>query len=249
MSERSYFSLRYAIPGYTFILVVVGINHAPLLTILPGNGFTVIFGALLAFLSLLSGSAIGFLVSQIWWWRFQKKFGTLGLEEFRETSLKALSETFGLEESQLEGYPKRKLLAVLDYVTHYNADKGVLTLSQRRWDMYHVLSSIFCSLCLAVVAGIVCRIFCEFTVFNGHFSTIFNVTASAETVVLAFLFVIVAFLLFILRKQIKWVKESSAYIHEARIRSCKLRKDDLERAFPDIFPPKTVAPASEKEGV
>lgn len=237
MPERQYFSLRYAIPGYTFILLIIGINHAPLLAILPGTGFATVFGAFLAFLSLLSGSAIGFLVSQVWWWRFQKDIGILGLEEFKKTSYRALSETFDLEESQIEGYPKRKLVAVLDYVTHYDADKGVLGLSQRRWDMYHVLSSTSYSMGIAVGAGIICRIILEFTVFNGAFSIICNVAALIEAVVLAFLLALVTFLLLVLRKQRRWMRKSCAYIHEARIRNCKLKKDDLKKAFPDIFPP------------
>jgi len=82
MAERQYFSLRYAIPGYAFILLVIAINYVPLLNILPE--FSEVFGAFLAFLSLFSGSAIGFLICQAWWWWFQGHAGIWGISEFKE---------------------------------------------------------------------------------------------------------------------------------------------------------------------
>lgn len=67
MSERQYFSLRYAIPGFAFILILIGINFVPLLKFLEEiPAFKDSFGAFLAFFSLFSGSAIGFLISQFW---------------------------------------------------------------------------------------------------------------------------------------------------------------------------------------
>ena len=67
MSERSFFDWRTALPGYTFILIILGLNYSPLFEIFKSQGIQSTFGAILAFLTLVSGSAIGFLVSQVWW--------------------------------------------------------------------------------------------------------------------------------------------------------------------------------------
>jgi len=61
MSERRYFSLRYTVPGYTFILLVIGINYVPLIEFMKTTGAPEVFGAILAFASLLTGSALGYL--------------------------------------------------------------------------------------------------------------------------------------------------------------------------------------------
>jgi hypothetical protein len=70
MSEREYFSLRYAVPGFTFILIILGLNYSPLLSILRASGTTEVFGVFLSLLSLFAGSAIGFLVAQISYFYF-----------------------------------------------------------------------------------------------------------------------------------------------------------------------------------
>jgi len=72
MPERSFFDWRTAFLGYTFILIIMGINYIPLAKILENTSLGSTFGAVLAFLTLVSGSAIGFLVSQVWWWHFQR---------------------------------------------------------------------------------------------------------------------------------------------------------------------------------
>jgi hypothetical protein len=82
MSQRHFFSFRYSIPGYTFIVLVIGTNYVPLFEVLTARGFESVFVAFLAFLSLLSGSAIGFLISQFWYWKFQKKIGIFGVKQF-----------------------------------------------------------------------------------------------------------------------------------------------------------------------
>ena len=69
MAERSYFSLRLAIPGYTFLLLFISINFRVVLfslqTIYKIPEFLELFYALLL---ALSGSAFGFLISQTWFW-------------------------------------------------------------------------------------------------------------------------------------------------------------------------------------
>ena len=54
MPERGYFSFRYSIPGYTFILLVIAVNIVPLLTILSDASIGPFFGAFLAFVKKLT---------------------------------------------------------------------------------------------------------------------------------------------------------------------------------------------------
>lgn len=243
MSERQYFSLRYAIPGYTFILLIIGINHRPLFKILTIYGLD--FGAFLGFLSLLSGGAIGFLVSQIWWLRFQWKVSILGLKEYKK-SVEVIFKVYGLEKPQCNKDKQRKYLTAIDYITHSRAEKNVLTLSERRWALYHILSSTVCSLLLGAIAGTIYRIYFEFTVFNGYFlikrilhgefiPEAAKVAATAESGPLICIFVIVVFLSFILWVQKKWIATMCASLHEARIRSSMVTQRELKEAFPDLF--------------
>jgi hypothetical protein len=73
MPSKSFFDWRSALPGYVFILIIIGINYSPLLEILAAHEAQSIFGAILAFLTLLSGTSIGILVSQFWWNFYQLK--------------------------------------------------------------------------------------------------------------------------------------------------------------------------------
>jgi hypothetical protein len=70
LAERSLFDYRYAIPGYTFLLVIIAANVDLLgFAKLGGNtGLSLLAGFLVAF----SGSPLGFLISQPWFLYFRK---------------------------------------------------------------------------------------------------------------------------------------------------------------------------------
>lgn len=68
MSERTYFSFRYAIPGYTFLAIILLINIEYFIEHMKQLSDSItLFGIILGFFTLLSGSAIGFIISQIWY--------------------------------------------------------------------------------------------------------------------------------------------------------------------------------------
>jgi len=153
MPERSFFDLRYAIPGYTFIIWILGINHVPLLTS-KVFGSEPAFGVFLAFLAFLGGSSTGFLVSQWWWWSFQRNVKEY--DDFEE-SIEALRKKYGLIKPQdKEG--KKKALTIHDYLVHSEENEKVHEYNARRWDMYHLFSSERVSLRLAVFSGFIYRI-------------------------------------------------------------------------------------------
>lgn len=235
-AERQYFSLRYAIPGYTFILIVVIINYVPLLAILKTRGFEPVFGAFLAFLSLLSGSAIGFLVSQFWWCRFQKNRSIFGVERFREITIEAFTNRYETIRAHTDN-ERRMIIAACDYVSHSKTRKNLLDLSERRWDMYHLLSTTRDTLWIAFTVGVLCRILygVQTLLQNGFGKDYFSVLF--ELLALAFIFVGLIFLTFSLKKGIEAIIDEYAYLAAARIRTSKVRRHELERAFPDLFPP------------
>jgi hypothetical protein len=144
MPEREYFSFRYAIPGYIFILLVVAINHVPLLRFLEITEAGEVFAALLGFLSLFAGSALGFLISQIWYWWFgrkrAKKPGVYGIDELEQVDKALIKklQKLGLRKDAEDN--KRAMLAIADYIV-YRKEELLLGYARRRWDMYHVLSS------------------------------------------------------------------------------------------------------------
>lgn len=255
MSERTYFSLRYAVPGYTFILLVIGINYIPLWEILKRSGIESTFGAFLAFLSLLGGSAFGFLVSQFWWWLFQKNFGV-----YERKPVKALIDRYKLTKSP-KSKPKKGVLAVYGYIIHSKREKGVHIYTERRWDIYHLLSSELYTLLIGAVLGLICRVFLEVFLFKVYFSFTFHDFFSflkySEFWVLLFIFVSVVFLLFLLQRGRDWVITEYDALSEAAIKESKVTKAKLREIFPPDFFDLTIikgigdrrAEKFEKEGI
>ena len=122
MSERTFFTLRYALPGYIFLLSVILVNWESLFSV---RALSPVFGALFAFLYLLSGSAIGFLVSQLWYVYFNwRLFGKYYYHDKINTILKKLTP--------LESFDKHALQVFSDYIQRLSTSKGMLTYSQRR---------------------------------------------------------------------------------------------------------------------
>lgn len=259
LSERGYFSLRYAVPGFTLILLVLGINYAPL-TVLLNNLNNVDFGTFLAFFSLLSGSAIGFLVTQIYWFLFQKKKGILGIdkpklfgdygpefpgdygpeetfEEYRPEKIviKVLCEKYDLNEDTLSDITneneQRKLVAVLDYISHSEGDNRRFTLMTRRWDMYHLLESTRYTLGIGTFFGGILRSIVCFG-FKGYYGPFCHV----EFLILVPIGILVLILNCILHKSKNWVIGEHIYLLEARIRMSTVTITDLVNAFPNFIP-------------
>jgi len=249
MSERTYFSLKYAIPGYTFILLVIGINYAPLIKII-GSISTEVFAAFVGFLSLLGGSAIGFLVSQFWWYYFQSNGGIFGVEKYKKP-LKFFCEKYKII------YPKKfkeqnKVTSIFDYVGFSEArseDDPMLRLATSRWDMYHLLRAALWALGLGLLAGILLRIYFEYYLFNMLFWQLSNYKTleSAELWAQILIFFSVGVLACLLKKGSDWVITESGLNLEARIKSFKFKVDDLIRIFPTDLFSLTIVPGINQE--
>ena len=184
MPERHYFSLRYAIPGYTLILLVVATNYVPLFRALETASVGTFFGAFLAFLSLLTGSALGFLVAQIWWCYFKsKKKNIFGIKELRST-LNVFVEAYHLPKETRKC--RLQIGAVLDYV--FNLYKPTeLRIAERKWDMYHLLSTAMLTLIIKWSLGIFFRLYSEAFLFHLSFSIYGNEGVSGQSYLLKLL--------------------------------------------------------------
>lgn len=162
MSERTFFSFRWAIPGITFVLLIMVINYIPLLTFFDTTGFDPTFGAFVAFLTLLGGSPIGFLVSQLWW----AIFIVIGADYWMaKKSTELLIKTCGLTKRQCL-QDKRKVIVVFDYIIHYDQqenEKELFKYQVRRWDILHFFYSEIITLLLGL--GVGC--FLRFWLFSG----------------------------------------------------------------------------------
>jgi len=168
MSVRGYFTLRNAIPGYSFTLILLILNAVPLIKILEIYQISDFLVASLTFFTLLSGSAVGFLISQIWWFYWQGHAGILGDKEY-ENTVKAFQEVYGINIPSKDQIRARRLVvSAMDYADHTKISrnhKELLTLTERRWDMFHTLSSTFVALILSLILGVFISVF---SVFNAN---------------------------------------------------------------------------------
>lgn len=155
MSSREYFSLRYAVPGFSFILIIVGLNFLPMYDILKALGTTEILAIILSFLSLFTGSAIGFLFTQIWFWRYHSKRIYAPILKHLE---KPMIENLGWRPGEYTEDKEVAMSAILDYILCDEKENKFWQYGQRRWDIYHILSCTKVSLLIGYCVGYIFRI-------------------------------------------------------------------------------------------
>lgn len=229
MPEREYFSLRYAIPGYTFILLLIAINYVPLIEILDRTGVESAFGAFLAFLSLFTGSALGFLISQFHWRDFDRKrfFRAWKLESLGKQLIKGCDLPTDISDEKLE--------VVVDYILQRQDSKYIHEYIQRRWDMYHVLSAIKWALFLGALTGIAFRIYYQFFLYWSQSFT--QRAIFAETFALMFIVACAVVLFIIVHLAVGRSVNVYGAIIEALIRKSaeNVSKEEIKKVFPTFF--------------
>jgi hypothetical protein len=232
MSEREYFSVRYLIPGSTFLLLILAYNIFPLYGFLRTSQVSVtLFGA---FLAVLGSPTVGFLVSQFWWkWReFRHIPWKMGGAEILAKKLPSLKS---------DGKNQAKALIVYDYIFHseLHSKKNLEGLSKyafRRYDNYVLLSCANMCLVLGASLGIAGRLttFVLFPAFSfGEHETVWLALVSIATVILTAL----------LYDGMQRVWQDHKAIHEAIINTLitdkKIDENTLRQIFPDYFEGKT----------
>jgi hypothetical protein len=169
MSEREYFSLRYLVPGFSFILIIVGLNFFPIFDFLMKVGGEAginenMFGIVLSFLTLFAGSSIGFLVSQIWFLVFN--------------SFRGEAKIYGPLEGAMEKYldwgprgtGKRDkdiaLSTILDYLLLADKDEKKWKFCQRKWDLYIIMKCTLTALAVGLILGLGLRAFLNWSIYG-----------------------------------------------------------------------------------
>jgi hypothetical protein len=151
LSDREYFSIRYSIPGYIFILFIIAVNCFPLLKLATPLHLDSFFGAFLAFVSLLAGSALGFLISQLWYLYYEHRGSLFGIPELRHIPRPMLGK--------LKLSTGERANIVLDYLLNKKPRPELWRHLQRRIDMYNTLSCTGLSLAIGYSLGMLLRIY------------------------------------------------------------------------------------------
>jgi hypothetical protein len=247
MSQREFFSYRFAVPGYIFILFLLAINYVPLLTILKETGLDSAFGAFLAFLSLFTGSALGFMIAQFWWWWFNHKGRTFGLKKL-EGAEKALINKYKPEiENAAETERKKWHILIFDYII-LNGDKQgdkLWKYAERRWDIYHVLSSTCLALIISYIIGVFVRIYFEIFIFQSSVLTLINAFSwdflsgsyGAEFFAQIFFLICMIISLAFVQKGRENIIEEYSRIVEAVVHHSHIERERLRAIFPSCFKP------------
>lgn len=154
-------TLRYGVPGFSFIIVVLFTSWRIILEELSkfqntGPDFS---GPLLAaFLAFVGGIPTGFIISQLYFLLFQatggygKRIDWPALFKRNQAKFKLRSH---LETVSKYGAPKGKELIVFDFVLHGSKEEGIIRYLHRRWDIIHSLWSTILALVLALPFGFI----------------------------------------------------------------------------------------------
>jgi hypothetical protein len=138
MSARSFFDIRYTIPGYTFILYFILVNLESfvffVVKIAELESITLL-GIIFGFLTLLSGAALGFLVSQPWHALNNLFFRIRPYERVN----KRIKQRFSIEK--------------MDYKVLSTKKKALIDYLMRRWDLFNLMGAIISAIGLGTLFG------------------------------------------------------------------------------------------------
>jgi hypothetical protein len=232
MSTRGYFEQRNLIPGTVFILFIGAFNFTLVLNLLSQES------ALIGIVGILLGSpAIGFLVSQMWYWYIQ--------HNYRIYSWAPVTKM--VELYQLEKIEKKKVLVMFDYILHHglhSTHEGLSSYGFRRYDNYVILSVTRLCIVFGTVFGVLIRILRELYPIKAYDFKVLstNFINSPEFPVCILLTVTIVLLLMFLGKGIQSVKTEYDEMHTAVIirahnvySGVSISRQDLTDVFPDYF--------------
>ena len=172
------------------------------------------------------------------WYNWQKDYGIVSHEVYNE-SLKKFFENFKINnnfwtkekyveilESKDGKYDdwKRELHTAVDYASHYEADEKILSMAERRWDMFHTLSATEISLGLGWLFGLIIRAVYQFLFVGTLKINLYNSLTQVQIGALIIIILLTLILLCMFEKQKKWLLTISAHLHKTRIINSKLKE-------------------------
>ncbi len=231
MSEREYFSARYLITGSTFLLLILAYNVYPLYDFLKTSQVSVsLFGVIFA---VIGSPTIGFLISQLWWWRFERTFGIWQMSGVEQ--LTAYCSDLKTETKE----DRKNAFFVYDYVLHsklHGSSKmeGLSKYAVRRYDNYILLSSAKFSLILGVCLGLSSRLITPL-----FFNSVPYFIGWQEIVWWGIVSIFAFILALSLCKGAQKVWQEHKKVHvaviKALINESEIDKGKLRQIFPDYF--------------
>ena len=183
------------------------------------------------------------------WYNWQKDYGIVSHEVYNE-SLKKFFENFKINnnfwtkekyveilESKDGKYDdwKRELHTAVDYASHYEADEKILSMAERRWDMFHTLSATEISLGLGWLFGLIIRAVYQFLFVGTLKINLYNSLTQVQIGALIIIILLTLILLCMFEKQKKWLLTISAHLHKTRIINSKLKEPNWSKIFPELF--------------
>ncbi len=151
---RSWFSYRYAFPGFVFIIFVVLMNLDAFRFLVSARFLNLDAAAFTAVLTFLSGPAVGFIVAQVYYLLVRLGIRRLFFRKSRELIESAKIVSKGSLTLMREG----SFMADFDYWAFAKIEKPLLTYLTRRWDLFQVLSSTALSIVIGMIVGYVLKI-------------------------------------------------------------------------------------------
>jgi hypothetical protein len=248
MADREYFSLRYLAPGFTFVLIFIGLNFLPVLDILKAIGATNenTFGVIISLVSLFASSAIGFLISQVWFglWFNPKRIAARINEPLEETMNLKLKWKLRKKGEKRTKDRDHALIAILNYML-LKGKECEWNFCQRKWDIYLLLGCTLASLFLSAVLGFVSRLVLNYTFYGeiqalsslGSFRSL-NSATQFDILLFAFTCASALFLsvvLFLARKQVFREYFPMMKILINRNATNVAFKTEVRDTFPDFF--------------
>ncbi len=145
---RSWFSYRYAFPGFAFIIFVVLANSDMLVYSSLWGFLSLDLAAIISFLTFLSGPAVGFIVTQGYYLLvyayIRKWFFNGSWEKLKKAGIVKERSTF---------------MADIDYWACTKIRKTLFDYLTRRWDLFHVLNSTAYAIVISMITGYCLRFF------------------------------------------------------------------------------------------
>lgn len=243
MPEREYFSLRYLAPGFSFILIVIGLNYAPIIDILKATASGTnenALGLVLSLVSLLASSAIGFLISQFWFaWFNGRRIDARIYEPLEKTMNAKLGWKLGRKGKERD----QALSSIMDYMLLRGEEKE-WKYCQRKWDIYMLLGCTLASLVLGVIVGLISRVTLNSLFYLVEPSKWLNAFQSLDQVakidIMLFVFTLISVLFLGIVLSLTKGQAFGEYYPMMEILinrngSKSELKQELKEAFPDLF--------------
>jgi len=159
--------LRYGVPGYAFIGVIIALNIKPMHILFQTIGFPASLA--IAVITFFSGIPFGFMISQIWWWIFESRGGYVRIHCEPRDGIRIIKDREEIKNCELEHRALPRLYFIVAEQGEY-----VQNAIRRLGTIYHSLRAVGLSLLLGVLAGLTLKTI-VLAPYGGSYVVFFNI--------------------------------------------------------------------------